>query len=114
MVGAVLAALFLRGAFGIEVAAVVTQPRGGVDASFVMEIALTWLLVTVILGTATRARLLGPDAAIAVGVTVALCGLFAAPISGASMNPARSLGPALVANALDQQWLYLLGPAIGA
>jgi aquaporin Z len=79
-----------------------------------MEIALTLLLVTVILGTATRERLLGPNAGIAVGATVALAGLFAAPISGASMNPARSLGPALVAWSGGGQWLYLIGPVVGA
>src|SRR5204863_1921938 len=72
------------------------------------ELLLTWLLVTVILNTATRARVLGPNAAIAVGATIALCGLFAGPVSGASMNPARSLGPALVAGYATNWWIYVV------
>ncbi len=115
MAGAFLAALLLRGLFGSAALRVgMTRPDGGVGPALVMEIALTLILVTVILGTATRERLLGPNAGIAVGATVALAGLFAAPISGASMNPARSLGPALVARIGDGQWIYLVGPALGA
>ena len=87
-----------------------------------MEVALSWLLVTVILGTATRHRVVGPNAAIAAGATVALCGLFAGPVSGASMNPAdRSVrrwsppsAPAPTPGALTEVWIYVLGPAAGA
>jgi aquaporin Z len=112
--GALMAAMFLRQLFGNVAQLGANQPRGGVSRSLVMETVLTFLLVTVILGTASRARLLGPGAAIAVGGTVAFAGLFAAPISGASMNPARSLAPAIVAGTLADQWLYLIGPTAGA
>jgi aquaporin Z len=114
MTGAVVAALLVRTLFGAALAAGMTRARGGVGPALTMEIVLTLLLVTVILGTATRERLLGPNAGIAVGATVALAGLFAGPVSGASMNPARSLGPALVAWSGDGQWIYLVGPVVGA
>ncbi len=79
-----------------------------------MEIALTATLVTVILNTATGHRSIGHNAAIAVGATVALLGLFASPISGASMNPARTLGPDVVAANFTGWWVYVFGDAIGA
>ncbi|GEM_PF-231038 len=112
--GALGAAWLLRALFGNVVHLGANEPRHGVGVAFVMEILLSWLLITVILGTATRNRLIGPNAAIAVGGTIALCGLFAAPISGASMNPARSLGPALVSGATGQIWLYIVGPVAGS
>ena len=113
-VGAVAAALVVRWLFGDAVRAGVSTPHVPDGTALVLEIVLTWLLVTVILGTADRHRLVGPDAAIAVGGTIALCGLIALPIDGASMNPARSLGPALIAGDLGHVWIYLVGPAIGA
>ena len=79
-----------------------------------METVLTAILVSVILNTATGYRSIGHNAALAVGATVALLGLFASPISGASMNPARTLGPDIVANDYDGWWVYLPGPALGA
>ncbi|HEY7132104.1 MAG TPA: aquaporin [Candidatus Limnocylindrales bacterium] len=114
-IGAVGAALLLRLLFGAAIDAGVTRPKL-VDAStaVVIEAVLTLLLVTVILGTADRFRVVGPNAALAVGATIALCGLVALPIEGASMNPARSLGPAVVAGDLGDLWVYVLGPAIGA
>lgn len=112
--GAVLAALYVRGLFGRMGEVGVTRPKAGTGTGLAMEIVLTLLLVSIILGTATRAKVVGPNAAIAVGGTVALAGLFAAPVSGASMNPARSLGPALVAGIAAHQWIYLVGPAVGA
>jgi aquaporin Z len=96
LVGAILAALLLRMLFGLAGHLGATVPHHGTTEALVMEIVLTFLLITVILGTATNHRLTGPNAALAVGGTIALCGLFAGPISGASMNPARSLGPFLV------------------
>ena len=78
-----------------------------------MEIVLTFGLVTVILGTASGARNVGHNAAIAVGGYVALAGLWASLVSGASMNPARSLGPALVSGNLHSIWIYLAGPLAG-
>jgi aquaporin Z len=80
----------------------------------VFEIVLTFGLVTVILGSASGARNIGHNAAIAVGGYVALAGLWASPVSGASMNPARSLGPALVSGNLSDAWIYIAGPLAGA
>lgn len=114
IVGAVLAALLLRVLFGLVGHLGATLPRHGIIEALVMEVVLTFLLVTVILGTATNHRLTGPNAAIAVGGTIALIGLFAAPISGASMNPARSLGPFLVSGQLADAWIYIVGPLVGA
>jgi aquaporin Z len=79
-----------------------------------METVLTAILVTVILNTATGGRSIGHHAAMAVGSTVALLALFASPISGASMNPARSLGPDIVGNDYTGWWVYVAGPLIGA
>jgi aquaporin Z len=115
LVGAVGAAAVLRAVFGNAIDAGVSKPKV-VDAggAILLEVILTLLLVTVILGTADRFRVVGPNAALAVGATIALCGLIALPIEGASMNPARSLGPAIVAGKLADAWIYVLGPAIGA
>ena len=116
LAGAIRAALFLQLMSG-HVAAGGNYPiatPGGEWRSFVMEIVLTLILVTVILNTATGYRSIGHNAALAVGATVALLGLFASPISGASMNPARTLGPDIVANDYTGWWVYLLGPPIGA
>jgi aquaporin Z len=114
--GAVLAALFLQVVFG-HVSQGGNYPidkHGGDWRAFVMEIALTTILVSVILNTATGHRSIGHNAAIAVGSTVALLGLFASPISGASMNPARTLGPGIVSGDLTGWWVYVLGDSIGA
>ena len=79
-----------------------------------MEILLTAVLVSVILHTATGGRSIGHNAALAVGATIALLGLFASPISGASMNPARTLGPDIVGADLTGWWAYVGGDLIGA
>jgi aquaporin Z len=116
LAGAITAAAFLQGMFG-DVSAGGTYPiarAGGDWRAFVMEIALTATLVSVILNTATGHRSIGHNAAIAVGSTVALLGLFASPISGSSMNPARSLGPDIVAANLSGWWVYVIGDALGA
>ena len=112
--GAVAAALLLWALFGDAAAAGVSTPHVAPATALVLETVLTALLVTVILGTADRARVIGPNAALAVGATIALCGLIALPVEGASMNPARSLGPALVSGHLGNLWLYVAGPALGA
>src|SRR5215468_10241318 len=114
--GAICAALFLQLMFG-DVAAGGNYPiakPGGDWRSLVMEIALTAILVSIILNTATGSRSIGHNAALAVGSTVALLGLFASPISGASMNPARTLGPDIVAVDFTGWWVYIFGPLIGA
>jgi aquaporin Z len=114
--GAICAALFLQGMFG-HVASGGNYPivkPGGEWRSLVMEIVLTAILVTVILNTATGYRSIGHNAALAVGSTVALLGLFASPISGASMNPARTLGPDIVSLDFTGWWVYVVGPLVGA
>jgi aquaporin Z len=114
--GAICAALFLQWMFG-DVAAGGNYPiakHGGEWRSLVMEAALTAILASIILNTATGHRSIGHNAAIAVGSTVALLGLFASPISGASMNPARSLGPDIVSTDFTGWWVYIVGPLIGA
>ncbi|HZC31806.1 MAG TPA: aquaporin [Candidatus Bathyarchaeia archaeon] len=113
--GAIAASIVLRLLFGDAIGAGVSEPHlVSPSAALAIETLLTWLLVTVILGTADRSRLVGPDAALAVGATIALCGLIAIPIEGASMNPARSIGPALLTGRLGDLWIYLAGPAAGS
>jgi MIP family channel proteins len=114
LVGATGAALTLRALFGIAGGLGITQPRHGTLVACVMEGLLTLLLVTVILSTATRHRVVGPNAALAVGAMIAACGLFSRPISGASMNPARSIGPALASGDMADLWIYIAAPLAGA
>ena len=114
--GAICAALFLQAMF-THVAAGGNYPiskPGGDWRSLVMETVLTAILASVILNTATGARSIGHNAAIAVGSTVALLGLFASPVSGASMNPARTLGPDIVGNDYTGWCVYVAGPVLGA
>jgi len=111
--GAVVAALLVRGLFGDLVRAGVSTPHVPDGAAVTIEAVLTLLLVTVILGTADRYRIVGPNAALAVGATIALAGLIALPIEGASMNPARSFGPAVVTGDLEHLWIYVVGPIAG-
>jgi aquaporin Z len=114
--GATAAAWLLRGLFGTAGGLGGTVPGRGIGGStaLVIEAILTFGLVTVILGTASGARNVGHNAAIAVGGYVALAGLWASPVSGASMNPARSLGPALAGGGLGRSWIYIAGPLAGA
>jgi len=116
LAGAVSAALFLQAMYGhVESGGNYPIARpGGEWRSLIMETVLTAILVTVILNTATGYRSIGHNAALAVGSTVALLGLFASPISGASMNPARTLGPDIVSLNFDGWWLYIVGPLAGA
>ena len=114
-VGAVLATLLLWALIGKQGSAGLTLPGQGISTTTAMlwEVVLTAGLVSVILGTASGAQQLGPIAAIGVGSYIALAGLWGAPVSGASMNPARSLGPALVLADWTSWWAYLVGPAVG-
>jgi len=114
--GAAAAPLVLRAVVGAHGAAGLTLPGAGISPATAMlwEALLTAGLVSVILGTASGAQQLGPVAAIGVGSYIALAGLFGAPVSGASMNPARSLGPALAIGDWTDWWAYLTGPLLGA
>jgi aquaporin Z len=113
--GAVFAALALRGLFGDVGHLGATLPGPGTQLwkAAVVEGLLTLGLVSVILGTASGARNVGANAAIAVGGYIALAGIWAAPVTGTSMNPARSLGPELVGGDWNGWWVYLVGPLAG-
>lgn len=112
--GAILGALTLRLVIGDIASFGTTIPSGSVAQSFGMEVLLTAVLMFVIIAVATDTRAVGETAAIAIGATVGLSALWGGPISGASMNPARSIGPALVAGIDANQWIYILAPIIGA
>jgi aquaporin Z len=114
LLGSVIAALLLRTLFGMVEGLGATVPKQGALEACIMEVILTFFLVTVVLGVAAKGELVGNNVAIAVCATIVLCGLFAGPISGASMNPARSLGPFLVSGQLGDAWIYVVGPCVGA
>lgn len=111
--GAVLAAVVLRASLGNVAGLGATQPSGSVGQSFVWEVLLTAVLLVVIVSVATDPRSPIGVAALAIGGTIALASLVGGPISGASLNPARSLGPAIVAGELSSLWIYLAAPILG-
>jgi len=115
IVGGVAAASFLRAMFGTQGLLGATTPGAGVGdfKALAMEVLLTTGLVSTILGTASGARNIGSNAALAVGGYIALAGLWAAPISGASMNPVRSFAPDLIRGDLTTTWIYIVGPVLG-
>ncbi|GJF07263.1 MIP/aquaporin family protein [Pseudonocardia sp. D17] len=116
LLGAILATLLLMALLGKQGSAGLTLPGPGISATTAMlwEIVLTTGLVSVILGTASGAQQIGPLAAIGVGSYIALAGLWGSPVSGASMNPVRSLGPAIVLGDWTAWRAYLVGPLVGA
>jgi aquaporin Z len=116
LIGATLAAGTLRLVFGSATALGVTVPGRGFSElqGFAVETLLTLGLVSVVLGAASGAQNIGGLSAVAAGGYVALAGLWASPISGASMNPARSFGPAIISGNFDGFWIYLVGPLLGA
>ncbi len=112
--GAILASLTLRLLFAEHTTLGATLPAGSTLQSFVLEAILTYILMFVILSVSTGEKEKGITAGIAVGSVVGLEALFAGPISGASMNPARSLAPALVSFHFQTLWIYLTAPVLGA
>ncbi len=115
VLGAVLAALLLRAAFGNVAHLGATLPGPGFTSAqaFLIEVVLSCGLVSTILGTASSAQNVGALSAVGVGAYIALAGLWASPVSGASMNPARSLGPALGSGHLANLWIYVCAPTLG-
>ena len=115
LAGAILAALVLLAVWPDEPAELgSTIPTVGAGNALVYELILTAFLMFVIMAVATDTRAVGAAAAIAIGGTVGLDALFGGPVTGASMNPARSIGPALVSGTFGDLWIYVVGPAAGA
>lgn len=114
LIGAMAGALTLRWLFGDIANLGATLPHGSAWQSFGLETLLTAVLMYVIMAVATDTRAVGQLAALAIGATVGLDALWGGPISGASMNPARSFGPALISGVWSNQWIYWLGPLLGA
>src|SRR5579872_4035423 len=116
LAGATIACLFLWAVYGKVGMLGATEPGRGISdwQAMLTELALTVGLATTILGTASRAQNVGALSAVAVGGYIVLAGLWSSPISGASMNPARSFGPDLVLNRYTHLWLYVAGPLVGA
>ncbi len=112
--GAITAAALLRGSLGNIAHVGATLPAGSQGQSFLWELIMTAFLMFVIMAVATDTRAVGEAAAIAIGGTIGLEAMFGGPISGASMNPARSIGPALVSGDLHSLWVYILAPLVGA
>jgi len=112
--GGTAAAFLLRALLGPAAAAAATRPAIGVVPGMVVEAVLTFVLMLVALAVATDARVSRPVAGLAVGLTVAMDALIGGPLTGASLNPARSLGPALASNVWTGHWIYWVGPLAGA
>ncbi len=116
LAGALLAAWFLQHVIGVSATFGANYPADGYSSfdAFLMEAVLTLGLVSVILGTASGAQNLGVIGAVGVGAYIALAGLWASPLSGASMNPARTFGPDAVGGDFTDYWVYVAGPMTGA
>jgi MIP family channel proteins len=114
LLGALAAAALLRGSLGDVAHVGATIPSGSQGQSFLWELVLTFFLMFVIMAVATDTRAVGEAAAIAIGGTIGLDAMFGGPISGASMNLMRSLGPAIVSGDLHGIWLYVVAPVVGA
>ena len=112
--GAFAAAVLLRLLFPENAKLGATLPRGEWWQSFALELFLTWFLMLAVLGVSTGAKEKGITAGVAVGAIIGLEAMFAGPICGASMNPARSLAPAVVSGHVGSVWIYLLAPTLGA
>ena len=113
LTGAIAAAALLRASLGNVAHVGATLPSGSEGQSFLWEVVLSAFLMFVIMAVATDTRAVGEAAAIAIGGTIGLDAMFGGPISGASMNPMRSAGPALVSGDLHSLWLYIVAPVVG-
>jgi aquaporin NIP len=114
LLGALVAAALLRSSLGDIAEVGATLPSGSQGQSFLWELVMSFFLMFVIMAVATDTRAVGEAAAIAIGGTIGLDAMFGGPISGASMNPARSIGPAFVSGDLHALWLYIIAPILGA
>jgi len=114
LVGALIGAALLRASLGDRAQVGATLPSGSQGQALLWELVLTFFLMFVIMAVATDTRAVGEAAAIAIGGTVGLDAMFGGPITGASMNPARSIGPALVSGDLHALWVYVAAPLAGA
>jgi MIP family channel proteins len=114
LLGGIVAAVLLRAGLGDFGHVGATLPEAGIWTALVAETLMTAFLVTTIICVSNRHQILGPQGAIAAGGAVAICGLAFRPLSGSSMNPARSLGPALMSGSLSTYWIYVVGPLLGA
>lgn len=114
LLGAISASLLLRQLFPASETLGATLPAGSWSQSFVLEVVLTFFLMLTILSVSMGGKEKGITAGIAIGALVGLEAMFAGPISGASMNPARSLAPALISGHLEHLWIYLTAPTLGA
>jgi aquaporin Z len=114
ILGAILASLVLRSLFPEAMTLGETLPKGSLVQSFIMEFILSFTLMFVIINVATGSKEQGITAGLAIGFTVLICALLGGPVSGASMNPARSIGPALVTFDIHHLWLYIVSPILGA
>jgi aquaporin NIP len=114
LIGGLAASGLLRLLFPTNALLGTTQPAGSQMQSFILEVVLTFLLMLVILSVSTGAKEKGITAGIAIGSVIGLEAMFAGPICGASMNPGRSIAPALISGHLEALWLYIAGPVLGA
>lgn len=114
IIGALLASSILYFLFPTHETQGVTLPSDTAIQSFILEVILTFILMFVIIKVSTGSKEIGTMAGIAIGGTVGLEAMFAGPITGASMNPARSIAPALFSGHLEHLWLYIIAPIIGA
>lgn len=112
--GAFLASLLLRYLFPLNDTLGATLPAGAANQSFILEFILTFFLMLVIINVATGSKEQGMFAGLAIGGVVALEAMFAGPVCGASMNPARSLAPAIVSGHTEHLWVYIIAPVTGA
>ena len=114
LVGAILASLLLRYLFPANETLGATLPAGAASQSFILEVVLTFFLMLVIINVASGSKEQGMFAGLAIGSTVLLEAMFAGPICGASMNPARSISPAIISGHLEHLWIYIAAPILGA